>query len=184
MNYKTSSEISEELLDRIISVAYGSASFFQKRKIEKLASEDEIIKKILDEYRNTANEVHSIKKEIYTEKSKVQNIAETEKTIFDEVYQILLGRPATTVIAAILLIVAFAFSLFLNKELTYQNYSLAEIERANLESKQALMIVSEIFSKTEKKLTNEILINEVSKPINEGINAVNKLFYKEKKNES
>ena len=45
------------------------------------------------------------------------------------------------------------------------------------------MIVNEIFSKTKKQLTNDILINEVSKPIKEGMNTVNKLFKQEKKNE-
>jgi len=47
-----------------------------------------------------------------------------------------------------------------------------------------LLIINKIFSETEELITNDILINEVSKPIKEGIKTVNKLFYKEKKNES
>lgn len=184
MNYKKSSKINEDLLDRIISVAYGSASFFERKRIEKLASKNEAIQEILREYKSTANAVHSIPKEEYSGKLKIKTISDSNKSIFDDIYQILIGKPIITAAATILLIFAITFSLFNNRELTYEGYSLAEVQKANFESKQALMIVNEIFSKTKKQLTNDILINEVSKPIKEGMNTVNKLFYKEKKNES
>jgi len=183
MNYKKSSKISEELLDRIISVAYGSASFLEKRRIYKLASQNNTIQKLLEEYENTASAVHSIPKEEYMGELKIQAISDTKKSIFDEIYQILIGKPLVSAAATILLIFAITFSLFNNRELTYEGYSVAEIQKANLESKQALMIVNKIFSKTKKHLTNDILINEVSKPIKEGMNTVNKLFKQEKKNE-
>ena len=183
MNYKKSSKISEEMLDRIISVAYGSASFLEKRRIEKLASENETIQELLEEYKRTANAVHSIPKEEYNGELKIKAITDSNKSIIDDIYQILIGKPLVSAAATILLIFAITFSLFNNRELTYEGYSLAEIQKANIESKQALMIVNEIFSKTKEQLTNDILINEVSKPIKEGMNTVNKLFYKEKKNE-
>ena len=183
MNYKKSSKISEALLDRIISVAYGSASYIEKRRIEKLASEDKTIQELLSEYKKTANAVHSIPLEEYNGKLKIQTITDSNKSIFDDIYQILIGKPLVSVAATILLIFAITFSLFNNRELTYEGYSLAEVQKANIESKQALMIVNEIFSKTKEQLTNDILINEVSKPIKEGIKTVDKLFYKEKKNE-
>ncbi|MCK5458047.1 MAG: hypothetical protein KAI45_13045 [Melioribacteraceae bacterium] len=183
MNYKKSSKISEEMLDRIISVAYGSASFLEKRRIEKLASTNETIQELLEEYKSTANAVHSIPKEEYNGELKIQTITDSNKSIFDDIYQILIGKPLVTAATTILLIFAITFSLFNNRELTYEGYSLAEVQKANYESKQALMIVNEIFSKTKKQLTNDILINEVSKPIKEGINTVNKLFKQEKRNE-
>lgn len=183
MNYKKSSKISEELLDRIISVAYGSASFLEKRRIEKLASENESVQKLLDEYKNTANAVHSIQKEKYNGELKIKTITESNKSILDDIYQILIGKPVISAVASILLIFVITFSLFNNKELTYEGYSLAEVEKANFESKQALLIINKIFSETGEQLTNDILINEVSKPIREGMNIVNKLFNKEKKHE-
>ena len=183
MNYMKSSKISEELLDRIISVAYGSASFLEKRRIEKLASENETIQELLNEYKSTANVVHSIPKEEYSGKLKIKTIHESSKSIFDDIYQILIGKPLVSAIATILLIFAITFSLFNNKELTYEGYSLAEVQKANFESKQALLIVNKIFSKTKKQLTDDILIKEVSKPIKEGMNTVNRLFKKEKRNE-
>ena len=184
MNYKKSSNISEELHDRIISVAYGSASFLEKRRIEKLASENETIQELLEEYKSTANAVHSIAKEEYNGELKIKAITDSNKSIFDDIYQILIGKPLVSAAATILLIFAITFSLFNNRELTYEGYSLAEVQKANFESRQALMIVNEIFSKTKEQLTNDILINEVSKPIKDGMNTVNKLFKQEKQDES
>lgn len=184
MNYKKSSNISEELLDRIISVAYGNASFLEKRRIEKLASKNETVKELLNEYRSTANTVHSIPKEEYEGKLKLKTISEPNSSMFDDVYLILIAKPLVSAAATILLIFAITFSLFNNRELTYEGYSLAEVQKANLESKQALLIVNKIFSKATQQLTDDILINEVSKPIKEGMNTVNKLFNKEKRNES
>jgi len=178
-----SSNISEELQDRIISVAYGSTSFFEKRRIEKLASENKAIQELLDEYKNTANAVHSIPKEKYKGKLKVKTIGELNKSILDDFYLILIEKPVITAVATVLLISAITFSLFNNRELTYEGYSIAEVQKANFETKQAIQIVNNIFSKTEDKIKYDILTNEVSKPIKEGMNTVNKLFNKENRNE-
>jgi len=88
------SKISEELHDRIILVAYGSASFLEKRRIEKLASENESVQKLLDEYKSSANLVHSIPIEKYSGKLNGQIITNSSKSILDYIYQIIVGRPA------------------------------------------------------------------------------------------
>ena len=183
MNYMKSYNISEELLERIISVAYGNASFFEKRRIKKLASENETIQELLDEYKNTANSVHSITKEEYNGTLKIKTISEPSKSILDDFYLIFIGKPVLTGVATILLISAITFSLFNNRELTYEGYSIAEVQKANYETKQALLIVNNIFSKTEDKIKYDILTNGVSKPIKDGMKTVNKLFKKEKRNE-
>ncbi len=184
MNYKKQSKISEELLNRIISVAYGSASFFERKQIEKLALKDEEVKLLLDEYKITANRVHSISKEEYSGELKVKTISKINKSGLDDLYLILIGKPVIAAVATVLLISAITFSFFNNRELSYEGYTIAEVQKANIETKHALLIVNNIFSKTEKHLTNNILINEVSRPIKEGINRVNKLFKKEIKNET
>lgn len=182
MNYMKSSKISEELQNRIISVAYGNASFLEKRRIEKLASQNEEINKLLVEYRNTANAVKTIKKEEYSGELKIKTI-EPSRTILEDIYLVLIGKPAVLVISTALIIFAITFSLFNNQELTYEGFSIAEVQKASIETKQALQIVNNIFSKTEDKIKYDILTKEVSKPINAGMSTVNKLFKKEKKNE-
>jgi hypothetical protein len=182
MNYMKSSKISEELQNRIISVAYGSASFLEKRRIEKLTSKNEAINQLLVEYKSTANAVQSIKKEEYRGELKIKTI-EPSRTILDDIYFVLIGKPAILVASTVLIIFAITFSLFNNQELTYEGFSIAEVQKANLETKQALLFVNSIFTKTENKIKYDILTKEVSKPINEGMNTVNKLFKKENKNE-
>jgi len=184
MNYKKQSKISEHLLNRIISVAYGSASFIEKYRINRLASKDERVNELLVKYKETAKAVHSIPKENYEGKIFVKPISENKKSIFDDIYLILIGKPVVSMAASILLIVTITFAVFNNRELKYDNYSVAEVQRANLETKQALMIVNKIFNKTEDLIKYDILGNEVSKPIKAGMKTVNKLFKKEIKNET
>lgn len=184
MNYTKLSKIDDKLHDRIISVAYGNASFLEKYRINKLALKDENVKQILDEYSNIAKAVHSIQKEEFAGKPKIKSILDEQKSFIDDFYLILVGKPAISFIAGLLLVFAITFSLINNQELSYEGYSVAEVKQASIETKQALLIVSEIFSKTEDKIKYEILTEEVSKPINKGMNTVNKLFKKEKENES
>ncbi|PIQ10365.1 MAG: hypothetical protein COW71_03045 [Ignavibacteriales bacterium CG18_big_fil_WC_8_21_14_2_50_31_20] len=175
--------MNEKLKDRIICVAYGDASFLEKFKINRLASKDEEVKQILEEYCKIAKTVHSITKEEYTEKPKIRVFINEPKSVFEEIYLIIIGKPLISFAAAVLLVFAISFSIINNKELSYDGYSIAEVEKANLEVKQALQIVNSIFTKTENKIKHEIFREEVSKPLNEGMNTINKLFKKEKKNE-
>jgi len=178
-----SSKISEELHNVIISVAYGNASFFEKRRVKKLASKNEQVKQLLNEYSQTAKAIHSIKKHEYLGDTKIKSIRVSEKSILDDIYTLIIGKPAVASIATVIFIFAITFSVFNNNELSSTNYSLSEIQKANIETKQALQIVNKIFNKTESIIKYDILKKEVSKPIKDGMNTVNKLFKKETKNE-
>lgn len=184
MNYKKSYNISDELLEKIISVAYGNASILETYQVKRLIRGDENLKKIFDDYRNTAKMVHSIKiKKFEKELNFVvdsNNPKKKRKSLLDEIYSLFLGKPFVYSAAVSVLIISIIFSIFSNRELTFNGYTTAEVEQANRESKQAIMIVANLFTKTGKTLKTDILYKEVSKPINEGINTVNNLFKKEK----
>ncbi|MBU0475607.1 MAG: hypothetical protein KKF62_15775 [Bacteroidetes bacterium] len=175
--------MNEKLKDRIISVAYGDASFLEKYRIKRLASKDKAVKNILDEYNKIAKAVHSISKEEFSGKPKIKMISDLHKSILEEIYLIIIGKPAISFLAGVLLVFAISFSLLNNKKLNYEGYTIAEVQQANIEAKQAFQIVNSIFSKTENKIKYDILTEEVSKPIKEGMSTVNKLFKKEKENE-
>lgn len=176
--------MNEKLKDRIISVAYGDASFLEKYRINRLASKDEAVKNILDEYSKIAKAVHSIQKEEFIGISKIKMINDSPKSLLEELYLIIIGKPIISFAAAVLLVFAISFSIINNQELSYEGYSVTEVQKADLEAKQAFKIVSNIFSKTGNKIKYDILTEEVSKPIKEGMSTVNKLFKKEKENES
>jgi len=55
--------IKPELIDKIISTAYGDASFIERMIVKWKASRNDEVRKVLEEYKVTANSVHSIRKE-------------------------------------------------------------------------------------------------------------------------
>ena len=189
MKEKKFFKVSAELMDRIISVAYGDAGFFEKMKILKLAEEHPEVRELLDEYINTANSVHSITSDECPDTlinkiksvSKIEN--ESSSFLFD-IYTTVFSRPAVSAIAVVILAATIVVSVSFENS-SYNRYTNAEIEQANLQTRQALTLVSNIFSKTENLLKNDILRNKVSKPINNGMAVVNNLFIdKENKNEN
>jgi len=182
-------EISAELMDRIISAAYGDAGFFEKMKIHKLAGEHSEVRELFDEFRNTANSVHSIKPDecpetVINNIKPVSKIESKSSSFMFDIYTAAFSRPAISALAVVILAAIVVLSVSLNNG-SYNGYSREEIEKANLQTRQALALVSNIFSKTESSLKNDILVDRVSKPINTGMTTVNNLFIdKEKKNEN
>ena len=69
-------------------------------------------------------------------------------------------------------------SIFLKNHQTEAQYSQAEIELANKQARQTLMLVSKIFNSTQETVTEQIIPNRVIKPLNESLGYVNNLFKK------
>lgn len=184
MNYKKQFKISDELQNVIINVAYGKSSFWERRKIYNLSKKNENVRKLLNDYSKTASIVHSIHKQEYLGSSKIQQISPSKKSIFDDIYLMIIGKPVMASIATVILIFALTFSFINNQQLTYEKYTISEVQKANIEAKQAFRIVNKIFNKTENFIRNDILAKEVSKPIKNGINTVDKLFKKETNDEN
>jgi len=168
--------ISNELQERIILVAYGEASFFEKRRINKIASKDKAVMKMLSEYRETAKKIHTIPKEKFLGEIKAKKELETTKSILEDIYLIFISRPLVTAATTLLLVFAILFSVISDRKISYDGYFFWEVDRARIESKEALLLVSDILNKTGRNVRDNILIDEVSKPINDGINSLNKLF--------
>ena len=181
MNSEKSSKISEESLDKIISAAYGNTSLIDRFKVNRLIKKDSQLRAIYEEYCKTALVVRSIKSEEYENNNLLITEKHNTKTILDEIYSIFLGKPIIYSTIVTVLLISIMFSVFSNRDISYNGYTLAEVEKANKESRLAISIISNIFNKTETILKSDILYNEVSKPIKEGINTVNKLFNKETK---
>ena len=189
MKSKKYFKISDELMDSIISTAYGDAGFFERLKIYTLAGKYPEVNELLDEYRNTAESVHSIPPDECPD-TVLRNIKSTaaienrpSSFLFD-IYAALFTKPAVSAIAAIVITAVLVLSVSLNNG-EYSGYTNAEIQHANMQTRQALAIVSSIFSKTEESIKKDILIDKVSKPLNNGVTTVNNLFIeKEKKNEN
>jgi len=178
MNYKKSSEIQENLIDKIISVAYGHGSFMDRLRVKRMIKNDNELKGLFEEYHKTAKTVHSLK---FNESEKTNEFKSKQKsrTIIEDLYSIFLGKPIIYSTVVTMLFASIMFSVFTEREISLNGYSNIEVEKANLESKYAISIVAKIFKKTESTLKTDILYKEVSKPIINGMNTVNNLFNKE-----
>ena len=184
-------EIPEDLLNSIIRVAYNDEGYFEKLKVMKLAEKDDRVKELLNEYQITALSVHNLTPiecpDNLVEKAcrKVKIEQHNKPSIFFDIYNLVFTRPAISAAAALLLVTAITISVFINNRGELYEYNTEEIDLANRQAKYALAIVGKVFSSTSKSLTEDIIGKKVSKPINEGIKTVNKLFIEEEnKNEN
>jgi hypothetical protein len=183
--------ISEQLANSIIRVAYGDAGFWEKRNILSLARSNEDVRSMLESYSNTANSVHELQSEDcpdYLIESALQKLKISKRkqpSFFFDFYNTIFTKPLLSAFAAAVLVAVITVSVFINNGQNLEGYKLADVEKANKEAKYAFTLVNKIFSSTSASLKEDILRDKVSKPINKGVETVNKLFTdKEKKNEN
>lgn len=174
--------MNEKLLNRIISVAYGDSSLLEKIKIHRLAKTNPEIKTLLDTYSNTAEKTHRIELEQYPNKI-AEEIKRTiikqnkyEKSLGYDLYSFVFGRPALSATILSIIILALISTFVFQRPEIHEQYSKQEIEAADLEVKQSLALIANVFKKTTSTVENEVLTERVSKPIKESLNLVNNYF--------
>lgn len=84
-------------------------------------------------------------------------------------------KPALTT-AAVLVISAGIVIFILFKNTGGNHYSKKQIQLAERQVKQSLVLVNKIFNRTADKLENDILKEQVAKPVHEGVSTINDLF--------
>lgn len=169
---KTTKNISEEYLDKIISVAYGDAGLINRIKIFFNARSNAEVKKILEEYRETAREVHQMalekfEKEIPVNGPKVNNWLLTYFNLF-------FRRPVLSTAMALMIIAGVTGYLIINNNnSSIDGYSKTELAIAENQAKESFAIVASIMDKTEDKLKNEVFKEKINKPLKKTVTIVN-----------
>jgi len=170
--------IKPELVDEIISVAYGDASIIERMIVHWKAARNNNVRKVLEEYKATANSVHNIKKEKLPEyiveavRRRIEFENESEN-LLSKIYFALFSRPIFSAAVASIFVLAI-ISLFLFRQPTETHkYSKAEIELAQRQLGESIAIVNKVFNKAEQKLDKEIINDRVSKQLNKGLNLLN-----------
>jgi len=181
--------IDKELIDKIISVAYGNANLKDKILIKKSASKDEEIKNLLNEFKSTANSFANSLKEfknikcpdylIQNAQRKIKLEEENSKLSLNDIFNSLFANKAKIFLTAASVIAFLVFTILFNPE-NANKYSSSEIKKAEIEATKTLAFVGSILNNSNKKFVNEILPKKVSKPVNDGIKIVNNLFDGEK----
>ncbi|MCZ7602500.1 MAG: hypothetical protein QY331_15595 [Melioribacteraceae bacterium] len=185
MNNILENKNEQKTIDLIINAAYGSANMFEKIKVWFLIRKNEELNLFYKEYKATADSIHSLPREVMpdyilerVEHSINNSIQVNENSFISDLLNIFLTRPQIVFVATAIVIGLMISSLFVKEQQFNNQYSQAEIELANKQAHEALLLVSKIFNSTHTTLTEEILPNRVVKPLNEGFGYVNDLFKK------
>ena len=175
---KSSKPIDDKYLDKIISAAYGNAGIFDRIKIYFDARKNQEIRKLFDEYKETADAVKSFSKAecpveiLETGKNKIRkNITVQKPAAALSIFK----HPAAAFATAAIIMGITALLLF-NKPKEEKTYSKADVVQAEQQVKQSLALVGKIFKKTQFKLTEDVFGRQVSPPIRKSFEIVNDLF--------
>ena len=169
---KSIKEIPEQYLNKIISVAYGDASFWDKIKIYFDALRNTAVKEILYEYKETSKQVHMISYEEYQGEIPVK-FSNTKAWIFDNLY-IFFKRPIISTAMVLMIIGGAVGYLIINSGHSSPQYTEQELRIADQQAKESFALVASIFDRTKNELKNKIFNEKVNKPINKGLTIVYK----------
>ena len=169
--------IDDKYLDKIISVAYGDAGMFDKLLVYSDSQKYPEVKKLLDEYSATADEVNSFANQKCPDDLVKKIGKETIDRRKDKTgkYSIVFRSPIFSS-AALVFIIAIAALLIFRQPNPEQKFSKAEVLTAEMQVKQSLGLVGKIFKKTQNTISYDVLDKQVVPPIKKGMNAVNNLL--------
>ena len=179
--------VSENLSNDLINSAYGDVSFMKKFRLHLIRKINPLADKIYQEHKKIADEIKTTRKDtcppqiVNSVFSQVGITPGSKHNFREDLYSIFLFKPVYTFAVVLLLIGGLLFSVF--QDTPKVKYTNAEIELADRQAKETLLLVSAIFNKTSSTLTNDILPEQVTKRINTGVNVIEDLF-KENKNEN
>lgn len=177
----------------VISAAYDDISvikrimvFYHLRKCsncKKLYNENMVIAKTLHNLPELECSMSVIKK--------VQEVVGESKqepaTFIFDIYSIfsrISFKGMITSLVAIIIVIIFA--LFYRQNLQKSEaikYPQSEIEKANLQAQQALVLIGKVLNSTQAKLKTDVLPAKVAKPLNRSLGVINDLFKSGDKNE-
>jgi hypothetical protein len=168
----------DKLIEKIISVAYGDAGIADRLYINMLAKKNKEVLNLLNEYKKTAQEIHSLKEDELPEE--ILNRVETaiginsknRFTLIGDLMSLFVTRPVITSAAALILVISFITTMLVFKQNNEIEYTQEEIEIAGMQAKQVFEKINEIFNKTEIYVKENVLTDNVAKPIDESCNKV------------
>ena len=170
--------INSKLIDKIINVAYGDASITERMIVNWKAARYDEVRKVLEEYKATANSVHNIKKgelpEYVVESVRRRIEFENEsENLISKIYFALFAKPIFSAAVVSIFVLAIISMFLFRQPAETPKYSKAEIELAQRQLGKSIAILNKVFYKAEQKLDKEIINDRVSKQLNKGLNLVN-----------
>lgn len=204
MSQMKSSEMDENLINKIISAAYKDAPIWQRLFIMWKAERDPKVKALYLEYKHTAGMLHGYMEEkcpdSLADRAEELTIHRANKphSFLQDLYGVLFSKPVWSAAMLSVIISVITVSIYLRqieqprhyrvKEITQEKeqagpYTQKEIAMANEQASAALQMVGRILSSTKSTVMNEVIPEKVSKPVNKSLSIVRNLFNKENTNE-
>jgi hypothetical protein len=184
----------EKFTDSIIKAAYHEASLLEKIIVRFHLRKCNDCKNLFREHKLTAKALHRLPEPECPDivlKQVLSAIGENkfEKPSFIFDFYSIFTRVSFGKIAGglVIVVVIIVFALFYRnnyKNVESGKYSEAQIEKANIQAQQALVLIGNVFNSTQAKLEDKILPEKVARPINKSFYVINDLFKSGDKNES
>jgi len=182
--------VEEKLLNKIISVAYGESTFWEKLKINRLAKQNPKINTVLEQYKKVANKTRNLDleycpDEIIEKAKKTSSFRQNkENSLLFDLYSFVFRRPAVSTAIFSVFVLALVSTIIFKRPEIHQQYSNKEIELADQQVKHSLALIASVFKKTSLTVEKDVLTERVSKPIKESFNLVNDYLQGENNNEN
>lgn len=179
----------DELLNKIISVAYNEASILEKIKIYSLAKKDDEVKRVLEQYKRVANQTNNLEIEncpdeiLEKVKEKTNYKPAEQSSLSDDLCSFVFSKPKFVMGFAVMFLLTLASTFIFNRKDIHQRYTQKEIQIADKEVRESLRIVANILKQTSNTVEKDVLTDRVSTPIQESINIVNNYLQGDNKNE-
>ncbi len=171
MQDKKLNNIDEEILDKIIAVAYKDASLNDRISIYLLAKRNPEVKRLLNEYMETAGNV----KKVPLEECPDSVIKSLEIKTGKEKKSFVI-KPAYAFAIIVLFVSALVFVLLNQNKEKEQVYSKAEVAHAEMQVKTSLAILNKVFKKTESLIEDDILPKRIGKPVQKSFSIINEVL--------
>lgn len=176
-NYKKAKTI----LLQTIEAAYKKTNVFIELKIFLIRLSNNKIDKVFNENRRVKNITTSLRKSTNSDIYKKVNLSKPKINIdFLHTHKL---RPSFYMLAITIIVTGIVFSLIKNKGVDYEGYTEYEVETAKVDVNKSLELISKIFGDAKNVLTDDIIGEKISNPINKSINTVNNLFNEENRDE-
>ena len=171
MQNKKLNNIDEEILNKIIGVAYKDASLIDRIRTYFLAKKNPDVQRLLNEYRETAGNVRKVPLEecpdSVTKSLGIKKVKEKKSFII---------KPAYAFAIVVLFVSALVFVLLNQNKEKEPIYTKAEVAQAEMQVKTSLAILNEVFKKTENLIEDDILPKRVGEPVQKSFSIINQVL--------
>jgi hypothetical protein len=186
------SEKCNKLYMSIMNSAYRDTSIIKRIKVFVHIRGCNSCKTLYNEHVKIASSLHHIGElecpdSVINKVEKIVGKSNEETSFLFDFYSVFTRFSAKTIAtSAVIILIAIVMAFFYRQGLQKSetiNYPQAEVEKANLQAQQALVLIGKVLNSTQVKLKAEILPSRVAKPLNKSLGMINDLFKSGDKNE-